>query len=363
MTDPVLFARQGRLGLITLNRPEALNALNSVMIDRIMTQLADWATDDNIQVIVLQKSTGRAFCAGGDVREIYHTGHSHPDDPDAPLLSIEYTLDYALATYPKIVIPLIDGITFGGGAGISLHAPHAVATENTLFTMPEVRIGLLPDVGVDRLLAALPGRIGLFVGMTGFRLAAADLLRLGLVRYCVASAALDDLIATLAAQESLDSDLINELLATAPPAILEPPRLEDPHQQWIARTFGLPDPESIHAACRRTAEHDDEPLKTLAQNALDSMDAGSPLSLHLCHRLLSAPPLPIDEALQRNYILGQHCLIEGDMLEGVRALLIDKDNAPKWRYANLRDVPDTIFEDFCVPLSPPLGLRPYTSRH
>ncbi|MEI9988302.1 MAG: enoyl-CoA hydratase/isomerase family protein [Aliidongia sp.] len=212
-TAEVLVETRGPLGLITLNRPKALNALSGSMIEIIEPALAVWAKDDRIAAVLIRGAGGKAFCAGGDVRAIA-TGGDSPEARrmKAAYFAAEYRLNYHIHTFAKPFIALIDGITMGGGCGLSLHGSHVVATERTLLAMPETVLGLFPDVGATWFLNRLAGEMGVYLGLSGVRLRASDLVALGMAQVMVPSDRAEALIADLAAGP-LDTAAIDAALA------------------------------------------------------------------------------------------------------------------------------------------------------
>lgn len=329
---PILFNTRGALGIITLNRPKTLNALSLAMISSLAEHITRWEGDDRIAAIMIRAAPGRAFCAGGDVREIWQAG---PDDRRfaASYFRAEYRLDRQIKCLAKPVVALLDGIVMGGGVGISFHATRRVVSERALFAMPETGLGLFPDVGAGFLFARCPGRAGLYLGLTGARIGAGDLCRLGLATDHVAAAAFPELEAALA----------DAVSGTASPAVAvddvlsrfqqEPP--EAPvlaARTVIDRCFSPATIEEILTALR--AEDD-----ALARQAADDLAQKSPTSLKVTLAdLRQAAELPFDAVMRMNYRLSQAFLRAPDFYEGVRALLIDKDRQPAWNPATLADV-------------------------
>jgi enoyl-CoA hydratase len=196
MTDDVLFETRGPIGLITLNRPKALNALNIAMIDAIEPKLVGWAADPAVTAVVIRGAGDRAFCAGGDLRALYDQGAAAQrialDDPERDFFRKEYTLNWRIHHFPKPYIALIDGITMGGGVGLSRHGSHRVATGRTVFAMPETGIGLFPDVGGGWFLNQCGGALGRYIALTGVHLKESDTLYAGIATHHVRAERLDD---------------------------------------------------------------------------------------------------------------------------------------------------------------------------
>ena len=325
----VLFSVRGPLGLVTLNRPQALNALTLGMYLAFDGQLALWQADPAIKAVVV-RGAGRAFCAGGDVVHVAESGlagRSGSGDRGAlarDAFFAEYRLDRRIATLGKPYLPLLDGFVLGGGAGISLHGSHPVTTEHTRFAMPECVIGLFPDIGASHFLARCPGEIGMWLGLTGARLAAADLIYAGLARHYLPQAGLEALIADLeAADWSGDGAAVAEAVlarhATSPG---EPPLAG--HRAMIDRCFGLETVEEMVAALESEPD-------AFAHAQLDALRKGSPTSLKVTLRQLrEAAPLGLEDCLKMDFRLSQAFMLERDFYEGIRAQLVDKDKHPRW---------------------------------
>lgn len=349
MTEPeILFDRRGRIGLITLNRPQALNALSLGMIDAMTAQLRRWADDDGVAAVVVRGAGGRAFCAGGDVAGLAREGLAERRGETVATTARrdffrrEYVLDQLTATYPKPYICLIDGIVMGGGVGISIHGPHRVVSERALFAMPETAIGLFPDVGATHVLPRLPGRLGRYLGLTGARLGAADLVYAGIATAFVPSDGFEGLIAALA-DSAADCAAVIARHAAPPP---QPSSLAAARDA-IDRCFAADDMAGIFAAL--AAEDSDWARETTA-----GLGRMSPTSLVLTlEALRRGAGLGLDDCLIMEYRLSQGCMAGHDFYEGVRAVLLDKDKAPKWSPARLADVNGRLIDGHFA--TPPAG--------
>ncbi|MBT3930806.1 MAG: enoyl-CoA hydratase/isomerase family protein, partial [Rhodospirillaceae bacterium] len=205
----VLLEQRGRIGLITLNKPKALNALSLSMIHAIAPQLEAWAADDGVDAVVIQGTGDKAFCAGGDIRDLYE---GRGTDFGPTYYAAEYKLNVMIHTFPKPYIALMDGVTMGGGVGMSVHGSHRVVSDRILFAMPETGIGLFPDIGASWFLPCCPGEIGMYLGLTGHRLRAADTLYAGIGDVHVPADRDEDLIAALVAATTLDGDGVADIL-------------------------------------------------------------------------------------------------------------------------------------------------------
>lgn len=332
----VLFELRGGVATVTLNRPEALNALTLAMVRSLDAWLADCAADAAVRVIVIQGAGERAFCAGGDVRALYDAGLSGGDLP-AVFYRREYALNHRIHGLEKPYVALLDGITMGGGVGVSVHGSHRVATERTLFAMPETGIGLFPDVGGSYFLPRLPGAIGMYLALTGARLAAADCLYAGIATHCVAGARLDELRHALTRDGDVDRALggLHWDPGAAPLAA---------HRDAIDRCFAAASVAEIIAALE--AERTD-----WAAQQLKILGGKSPTSLKVTVRQLRAGAgIGFAEALRMEYRLTQACMAGHDFYEGVRAAVIDKDRRPKWRPARLDQVTEAAVDAYFAPL-------------
>ena len=334
-SDEILLERRGGLGIVTLNRPKALNTLSLAMYRVFDPQLVRWGRDDSVQALIVRGAGDRAFCAGGDVRAIHDARH-HPQgagDYKADFFREEYCLIQRVHRFPKPYVALVDGIAMGGGCGVSINGSHRVASERTLFAMPEVQIGLFPDVGASRFLNLCPGRIGRYLALTGARIRAADALYCGFATHYVPHdrvAELTDALAALDWNPRGRGRQAGEVIArfAGDPG---PPRLAA-LQSDIDRCFSGGSVEAIVAALRRETGD-------WAKEALAAIERASPLSLKIAfHQLELGRGLSIEEALALEYRMTQHVMQGHDFFEGIRALLVDKDNAPRWQHGSLEAV-------------------------
>lgn len=338
MTDEVLFQVEGSVGRIRLNRPKAIHALNTAMCDAMIDALVAWRADPAIRLVMIDHAEGRGFCAGGDIRMIAESG---ADDGVAAraFFHREYQLNHLLFTYAKPVIAFMDGITMGGGVGISQPAKYRIATERTMYAMPESGIGLFPDVGGGWYLSRLPGRTGAFLALTGARIDGAECIALGLSTHYVASEKLDALKAAIIA----DPAGIDTILAdTADPP---PPARITGNREKIDRLFAADTLEGVIAALK--ADGSDWAGKELA-----TLATKSPTTCKVSLRLLSQGRDHVDFAdeMRVEYRIGSHLCQRHDFIEGVRALIIDKDNAPRWDPATAEGVSDHLIDQIFAPL-------------
>lgn len=312
--------QRNALGLISLDRPKALNAVDGAMVTAIADALPGFASDPVIYALVIRSSNTRAFCAGGDVRKIIAAYQENPETGKA-LFASEYALDWAMECFSKPTVALIDGAVMGSGVGLTAFITHRVAGENYRFAMPETMIGLFPDVGAAHVLARLPHEIGLYLGLTGRSIGRADAYALGLISHCISADHYDDIIAQLSEAWPVD-DLLDE-------------RHENPgesellrHALTISNCFSSPTLQGI--LDRLSGITGDE--AEWAQEVRSDLEQRSPTSLAVSLRhIREAKSNDIREVLVRDYRLACSFLAGQDFSEGVRALLIDKDKSPKWQ--------------------------------
>lgn len=351
--DEIQIGREGGLATLTINRPQALNALTLDNYRRLDPALRAWAADPSVYAVVVRGAGDRAFCAGGDVRAVYESGRGIGGDPDLPAVFFreEYTLIRAIHRFPKPYIAIIDGITMGGGAGISVNGAYRVATERTLFAMPETGIGLFPDVGATRFLNCCPAHVGRYLGLTGARLNAADALYCGF------------------ATQAIDSDHIEALLGELSQASWRPERVREVVEACLERFAVTPSVgtlEALQPAVDRCFSGD------CVEAILDALEAEavgggayadwaketrtalltkSPTSLKITFRQLNiGREYDLDAALSLEYRLTQHFMAAHDFYEGVRAMLIDRDRKPQWRPATLAEITDSMIDTYFTPI-------------
>lgn len=328
-----------RVAIATLDAPKSLHALTLDMIRLLDGALRRWQADPAIACVVLQSSTDKAFCAGGDVRSLRQAILAAPGalpNPEAQaFFSEEYRLDHRIHTYPKPVMAWGGGIVMGGGLGLLAGASHRVVTETTRIAMPEIAIGLFPDVGASWFLPRMPGRCGLFLGLTGAPLNAGDALYTGLADYAIVqqerARVLDALCQADWGGELAAAVVLDRVLRAfaAPPQAMPASEVRTHADAIEAMTQGR-ELDAVLAAIR--AYPGEAPW---LQRAVKSLSAGSPLSAALAWELQQrARHLGLADAFRLELIVALHCCTHGDFAEGVRALLVDKDNAPQWQAAS-----------------------------
>lgn len=327
MTEDVLFeeltGEHGDVGLITLNRPKVLNALNHAMFLALHKHLQEWSTKKNIKCVIIRAAEGRAFCAGGDIRYAYERGLAN-DPTLMDFFADEYRLNSLIHHYPKPYIALLDGITMGGGAGISIHASYRIATPKLLFAMPETGIGFYPDVGASYFLSRLPHAMGIYLGLTGARITSADAKALGLVDKIVESDELPDLIEMIRMTSFKNNNL----------GITDKPSSSSlfTHQTDIETCFNQPSVEAILAALEKCAN-------PWCEETIKLLNTKSPTSLKVTLRQLQeGKNLDFDACMKMEYHLTNQFIQGPDFFEGVRAAIIDKDQKPRWKPGKLTEV-------------------------
>jgi enoyl-CoA hydratase len=330
-TDEVLFTRTGHLGLVTLNRPAALNALNRQMCIALHRQLQDWATDDAVRTVAIEGAGDRAFCAGGDVVGLHAAGKAGSPEWEG-FFHDEYRMNQAIAHYPKPYVALIDGISMGGGVGVSVHAPYRVATERTMFAMPETGIGLIPDVGGTHALPRFPGELGTWAVLTGARIRGADTVHLGYTTHHVPSTEITALKDRLAHSHETVDHILKTFDTDAPEDNITP--LRDGIDYHFAH-------DSMDAILESLDQGDDWALEQA--RLIRTM---SPTSLKLTlHGLREGERATIEQALKLEYRMVCAIKHNHDFYEGVRAQLIDKDRTPRWTPATLAETDITPYLD------------------
>ncbi|XP_015590445.1 3-hydroxyisobutyryl-CoA hydrolase, mitochondrial isoform X2 [Cephus cinctus] len=329
--DDVLFEDVADKGVFVLNRPKALNALNLSMVRKIYRVLKEWETSKKL--VVVKGASGKAFCAGGDVKSLVLALNEPGGEAiGQEFFRAEYTMDHLIGTYKIPYVALIHGITMGGGVGISIHGKYRVATENTLFAMPETAIGLVPDVGASYFLPRLKGKLGLFLGLTGQRIKGVDVLLAGIATHYVPSERIEDLTKALLTTGNID---IDSTIKKFQPENLNQEFSLAPYLSKIDNYFSAPTVEEI--VNRLEADGSD-----WAKDVLQLLNNMSPTALKMAKISYDkGSQLSLAECLKMEYRLMCSTLTKtSDFYEGVRALLIDKDKNPKWNPKTLQEVTD-----------------------
>ncbi len=342
--NDILFARQGGIALITLNRPKALNALTLDMIKALDERLTAWERDEEVRAVVIEGAGERAFCAGGDVRALYEAGTGGDPAVAREFYWHEYRQNRHIFRYAKPYVALIDGIVMGGGVGVSVHGSHRVATEHTLFAMPETGIGMFPDVGGGYFLPRLPGEIGMYLALTGARLKAADCLYAEVATHYVPARRLAEVKAALAeADLSGGRPAVDRVLAEFHEDPGPAPLAE--HREAIDRCFSGDSVEAILAALAAEGS-------AWAEDVRRTILQKSPFATKLAFReLREGAALSFEDDMRMEYRLCRNTMAGHDFYEGVRAVIIDKDNAPEWRPDSLDKVSEEEVARYFAPLS------------
>lgn len=339
---------EGSIGQITLDAPTSLNSLTLDMVEQMQQTLDRWAEDPRICLVVLEGAGDRAFCAGGNIRKLYGalTGAEDKDAP-ARFFTAEYKLDYSIHRFPKPILGLAHGITMGGGLGLLSGCRYRLATANLMLAMPEITIGLFPDVGASHFLNRLPGRTGLFLGLTGARLNISDALRIGLVDMAISDEVRGSLVSKLQAQRwtgNLASDdnrlfrLLNQLdtldYHTLPASPLAT------HEQDIAQLIaGDQLPDIVEKLVNADINSD------WWKQSVGNLRDGCPVTAWLVWRQLrEAQQLTLREVFRMELAMALECTRRPDLPEGIRARLVDKDQSPAWSFPTVRDVPAEVIE-------------------
>ncbi|THD85780.1 enoyl-CoA hydratase/isomerase family protein [Aliigemmobacter aestuarii] len=334
----MLIRIEGRAGRVTLNRPAALNALTYPMCLALDAALIGWRDDPSVDLVVIDAAGDRAFCAGGDIAELYAKGRAGEYHFGQDFWRDEYRMNARIAEFPKPVVSLMQGFTMGGGVGVSCHASHRIVGETAQVAMPECGIGLVPDVGGSFLLALAPGRLGEYLGTTGTRMGPGDAIFAGFADTFVPQADWPALIAELCTG---DVAAIERFARPAPDAGL-PALLPQIDRHFGGETLG---------DIVRSLRADDSPF---AAGALKALARVSPLAaactVEMQHRLGEAPPLR--RALEMEYRFTFRAQEHSDFLEGIRAAIIDKDRSPRWRHDDPAAVPPVDVSRMLMPLGP-----------
>jgi len=328
MEPEIIIRKEGAAGRITLNRPKALNALTHGICLETLRALDSWANDPEVRVLIIDGAGERAFCAGGDIAQVYHAGRDGDFALGRDFWRDEYVMNARLAEYRKPIVSLMHGFVMGGGVGYGCHVSHRVVGESTQMAMPECGIGLIPDVGGTHLLARAPGYLGMHLGLTGARFGAGDAIGAGFADYFIPEAEWPALIKGLV--RTGDAGLVAAAarpVPVSPLAALRPEIDTAYNDSGAARDNGVAYVALI-ARQLRALESD------WAQAAAKAIDRNSPLSMASTAAMLRGPIGGLRAALQQEFRWTWRSMDRGDFLEGVRAQIIDKDRTPRWRHAS-----------------------------
>ena len=344
MSDDIVFEQSGDWGIARLNREKALNALNWDMVKALYAQLQVWRDKDDVKAVMIEAAGDRAFCAGGDIRWLYENGKIDPAGT-CEFFREEYINNSCIHHYPKPFLALIDGLTLGGGIGVSIHGKFRVAGDKTTIAMPETGIGLFPDIGGGYFMPRMPDGLGLYYALTGARAKSADALKAGYATHYTPSDQQDALRAALLAQplsENAESDIeavLAEFKGDPGPAPIDEIRDD------IARLFvGHDTYQSLIAGLQAAGS-------AFAEQTLNTLSQMSPTSLLITfEQMKRGASLNLNEVLQMEFRMVWRAMHDHDFFEGVRAQIIDKDRNPNWQPASINDVPDGLIENYFEPL-------------
>lgn len=331
MTDDILFERRGAAGIVTLNRPQALNAVTDAMALALHAQLDDWANDPAITRVVITAAGEKAFSAGGDIRALYDLGKAGRHDEALQFWRDEYPLNAAIKNYRKPYVALIDGIVMGGGVGVSVHGSHRVAGDRYQFAMPEVGIGFFPDVGATWFLPRMPGELGAYCALTGERFGIADGCAAGLATHRIPSARFPALLEGLAGTVSVDAALSAFSESAGEGPIMA-------RRGAIDRLFAGDQVELILDALDREAGNAGADAEWAGKTAA-SLRLKSPTSLKLAlAQVRRGKAWDFETCMRAEFRIVSRLIHDHDFYEGVRAVIVDKDNKPRWQPATLAEV-------------------------
>ena len=337
--DDVLFEKRGRGGIIVLNRPKALNALTLEMVHAMRAQLEAWRGDRDVELVIIRGAGERAFCAGGDIRALYESGKaSSPYAID--FYAHEYRLNALIKRYRKPYVAMINGIAIGGGVGVSVHGRYRVAGEGCVFAMPETGIGLFPDVGGTYFLPRMPGQTGMYIALSGARMNVVDCFATGIATHMVPAAEHDALVRSLCEE----TGALEPMLSRAAVRPSEQSRVMG-LMPAINRHFAANSVEDILASLAS-----DNSL--FASETLKALRSKSPTSMKVTYRQIrEGAKRGFEDCMRLEFRLTNRFMSGRDFYEGVRALIIDKDQAPKWSPSSLEGVSEAIVDDYFAPLT------------
>ncbi|MEV0948248.1 enoyl-CoA hydratase/isomerase family protein [Rhodococcus sp. NPDC049939] len=346
----VLIRKTGGLGRIILNRPKAINALNHAMVRQIAAALAEWSDDEDVRVVVLTGAGERGLCAGGDIVSIYHDA-KEGGTGSREFWRDEYILNAAIARYRKPYVAIMDGIVMGGGVGVSAHGSVRVVTERSMIGMPETGIGFVPDVGGTYLLARTPGELGTHIALTTARLSAGDAIACGFADHFVPSAKIDDFI------EKLSTVSVDEALTI----FSEPAPVSDllAQRSWIDAAYSTDSLADIVSRLRGSGVPE---AKKAAEQVLSKSPTACAVALRSLRRARAAGS--IEEVLNEEFRVSVACLRSHDLVEGIRAQVVEKDRNPQWSPATIEEVDSDRVDSFFEPLGAlELGLTAPQPQH
>jgi enoyl-CoA hydratase len=343
METELHFERRGPAGIITLDRPRALNAVTHTMVRSLAARLGEWARDPDVGRVIIRSSSERAFSAGGDVRHLYDLGKLGHQAEALRFWRDEYTLNAVIKRFPKPYIALMDGITMGGGAGISVHGSHRIAGDRFQFAMPEAGIGFFPDVGATWFMSRMPGEIGTYFALTGERLKAADAIAAGIATHYVPTVRWRALLEALGSRMPIEAALAEYAQPLDRGPIVS-------NQPAVDRLFAYDYVEDILAALNRETISGSRDAGWAGATAA-LIRAKSPTSLKIAlEQLRRGRNMSFSECMRTEFRIVSRIVYGEDFYEGVRAVIIDKDQRPEWRPATLSEIGDDAIDQYFQPL-------------
>jgi enoyl-CoA hydratase len=347
-SSEVRFERRGRLGVITLDRPRAINALTHDMVVEVSAALDVWAEDDAVQTVLVQGEGDRGLCAGGDIVSVYRNIQAGNFEEPALFWHDEYRMNAKIARYPKPYVAMMDGIVLGGGIGISAHGSHRVVTERSRLGLPETGIGFIPDVGSTWLLSHAPGELGTYLALTADPVRAEVALVAGLADFFVPSTRLPQLVTLL--ESNPPDEAISELAESAPVTEVASERELVTDREWIDEAFSADTVAEILGRLRGLGTE-------AATHTANRIVQNSPLALTVALESLrrARRMSTLEEALDQEYRVSTHSTRTRDFVEGVRAQVIDKDRSPRWDPPSLAEVEQTDVEAYFAPVETPVA--------
>ncbi|WP_421083735.1 enoyl-CoA hydratase/isomerase family protein [Rothia nasimurium] len=332
-TESVLTEKRGSLGVITLNRPRAVNALNYEMMQLMNAALDDFETDESVQAVLLRGAGDRGLCAGGDVVALYQATGEDPAQ-GVEFFRVEYALDLRIARYPKPFVALMDGLVLGGGVGVSAHSAYRIVTERTRTGMPETVIGFCPDVGGLNILARAPQNLGTLMAVTGLHVTGADALAVGMADYFVPSEKLDELASAL--EKITGADAVEQVISGFAQQAPSSQLVEN--ASWIEGAFAADSVEEIIEAVQAVAESGEDGAE-YAGTVLAALQKNGPTGMKVAlEAVRRAGSQSLAETLNQDFVTSCNALAHHDMREGIRAQVVDKDRNPQWSPASLAEV-------------------------
>jgi enoyl-CoA hydratase/carnithine racemase len=349
--DPVLFqeiqcVERMKVGLATLNAPFALNSLSMEMISSLQNQLNHWFQDPSIALVFLQGAGEKAFCAGGDIRRLYEAMQTRNYEGAEEFFYREYRLDYCIHTSPKPIIVWGNGIVMGGGIGLMNGARFRVVTESSRLAMPEISIGLFPDVGGSYFLSRMPYKAGLFLALTAIRMNARDAIEMKIADFAVPHSAKEILLkkiqeTTWTGNKSDDEKSMNRLLESLPQISELAPSELTQNKKWIERAMTGESLSEVLNSFEKMAKE-----SPWLQKALTGLLKGSPTSaMVIFEQLKRGATLSLADAFEMEFRMAAQFVRHPDLMEGIRALIVDKDNSPSWRPSKISDVSNDLVEE------------------